>query len=51
MEALRHAGYDHSARVEIDWVDSETLTEENVASRLGGRRRRHHPRRLWQPGH
>ena len=28
MEALRHAGYDHSARVEIDWVDSETLTEE-----------------------
>ena len=35
MEALRHAGYDHSARVEIDWVDSETLTEENVASRLG----------------
>lgn len=35
MEALRHAGYDYSARVEIDWVDSETLTEENVASRLG----------------
>ena len=35
MEALRHAGYDLSARVEIDWVDSETLTEENVASRLG----------------
>lgn len=34
MEALRHAGYDHSAKVEIDWVDSETLTEENVASRL-----------------
>ncbi len=35
MEALRHAGYDHSAKVEIDWVDSETLTEENIASRLG----------------
>lgn len=35
MEALRHAGYDHSARVEIDWVDSETLTPENTASRLG----------------
>ena len=34
MEALRHAGYDHSARVEIDWVDSETLTPENTASRL-----------------
>ena len=36
MEALRHAGYDHSARVEIDWVDSETLTPENTASRLAG---------------
>ncbi len=35
MEALRHAGYDYSAKVEIDWVDSETLSEENVASRLG----------------
>ncbi len=36
MEALRHAGYDHSAKVEIDWVDSETLDEENTASRLAG---------------
>ncbi len=35
MEALAHAGYDYSAKVEIDWVDSETLTEENVHSRLG----------------
>ncbi len=35
MEALAHAGYDHSARVDIDWVDSETLDEENVATRLG----------------
>ena len=35
MEALRHAGYDHGTKVEIDWVDSEQLTEENIASRLG----------------
>ena len=35
MEALRHAGYDHSAKVDIDWVDSETLDEENVGTRLG----------------
>ena len=34
MEALRHAGYDYGAKVEIDWVDSETLTPENVSSRL-----------------
>ncbi len=34
MEALRHAGYDHSAKVDIKWVDSEILDEENVASYL-----------------
>ena len=33
-EALRHAGYDLSARVEIDWIDSEGLTEENYHDRL-----------------
>ena len=25
VEALRHAGFQHGAKVEIDWVDSETL--------------------------
>ena len=35
MEALAHAGYEHSARVDIDWVDSETLDEENIVARLG----------------
>ncbi|MCQ3035746.1 MAG: CTP synthase [Bacilli bacterium] len=29
-EALRHAGYWCDAKVNIDWVDSETITEENV---------------------
>ncbi len=28
-EALKHAGYDYSANVDISWVDSEELTEEN----------------------
>ncbi|MBR0367544.1 MAG: CTP synthase [Clostridia bacterium] len=28
-EALRHAGYALDARVEITWIDSEALTEEN----------------------
>ena len=36
MEALRHGGYGLSAQVDIDWVDSETLTEENAAARLSG---------------
>jgi CTP synthase len=29
-EALRHAGYAQDAKVEITWIDSETLTEENA---------------------
>ena len=35
-EALRHAGYRLDAKVEIDWIDSEDLTEENLESRLAG---------------
>lgn len=33
-EALKHGGLDHDAHVNIDWVDSESITEENVAERL-----------------
>lgn len=28
-EALRHAGYEYGTRVQIKWIDSETITEEN----------------------
>ncbi len=31
-ESLRHAGWKHGARVEIDWVDSETLTSRDQAA-------------------
>lgn len=34
-EALRHAGYAHDTEIEIDWVDSEKVTDENVAELLG----------------
>ena len=34
-EALRHAGYELGAKVEINWIDSETITEENAAEILG----------------
>ncbi|MCM1327228.1 MAG: CTP synthase [Bacteroidales bacterium] len=33
-EALRHAGYFHKTNVEIDWIDSETLTKESYTERL-----------------
>lgn len=35
-EALRHAGYSLGCNVNIQWVDSETLTDENVTEVLKG---------------
>ena len=36
-ESLVHAGFLHGTRIEIDWVDSETLTDEAAAvDRLAG---------------
>ena len=35
-EALRHAGFECGAHVDIAWIDSETITEENVSEVLGG---------------
>src|SRR5207248_8504048 len=36
VEALRHSGVHHGTRVEIDWIDSETVGEEEVTARLQG---------------
>ncbi len=35
-EALAHGGYECNAKVEIVWVDTETLTEKNVGGELRG---------------
>ena len=35
-EALYHGGYENDAAVEVLWVDSETLTPENIEEKLGG---------------
>ncbi|MDP8904623.1 MAG: CTP synthase [Chloroflexota bacterium] len=35
-EALRHAGWAHNRDVKIRWVDSESLTEDNLDQVLGG---------------
>ncbi|MBQ6601804.1 MAG: CTP synthase [Eubacterium sp.] len=35
-EALRHAGNYYDSHVEIGWIDSETITRENVSEILGG---------------
>jgi len=36
VEALRHSGFLHGARVEIDWVDSEKLDPATAGERLAG---------------
>ncbi|MCQ2449404.1 MAG: CTP synthase [Clostridia bacterium] len=35
-EALRHAGYYHNTDVDIQWIDSEEITPENVGEKLAG---------------
>lgn len=35
-EALRHAGYENSAKVKIEWIDSEPITKDNAREYLGG---------------
>ena len=39
-EALRHAAWAHEVDAKVRWVDSETLTAENLARPAGRRRRR-----------
>ena len=34
VEALRHSGFEHGCGIEIDWVDSETLGDEEVQHRI-----------------
>lgn len=36
VEALNHAGYENSAKVEIDWVNAENVTEYSVEELLSG---------------
>ncbi|GBG95907.1 CTP synthase [Lactococcus termiticola] len=35
VEALKHAGYASDAEIDLDWVNSNDVTVENVAERLG----------------
>ncbi|MCP3027551.1 CTP synthase [Halobacillus sp. A5] len=36
VEALKHAGYSYDADIEIKWINSEEVTEENADSYLSG---------------
>lgn len=35
-EALRHGGFENSAEVDIKWIQSEGITDENAAEKLNG---------------
>ena len=37
-EALHHAGYYQNTKVDIEWLDSEDITEENVSEKLNSLR-------------
>lgn len=34
-ESLTHAGYEHGTAIDIQWIDSENITAENVAELIG----------------
>ncbi|MFI3201400.1 MAG: CTP synthase [Eubacteriales bacterium] len=35
VEALSHAGYEYGTIIQLEWIDSETITKDNVQSVLG----------------
>ena len=51
VEALKHGGIANSATVNIKWVDSELVTEENVDDILERSGRHPGSRRFWRPRH
>jgi len=36
IESLNHAGFDTGSKVNIRWIESESITEENVSEKLSG---------------
>ena len=53
IEALGHSGAFHGGKIEVRWVDSERLTDDEAIERAGGVRRHPDPRglrRAWHRG-
>ena len=48
-EALRHAGWENGVRVNINWIDSESLTRVTAPKLFGRNRRYPGTRRFWDP--
>ena len=46
VESLKHAGFHHGAKVEIEWIQSENVEGLLAAGQLESPRRHRHPGRL-----
>ncbi len=46
VEALRHGGYHHGAKIELEWIQAEEVEGLLAEGRLQGPRRHRHPRRV-----
>ena len=51
VEALRHAGFHNGAKIDVFWVDSESLDDEEGRELLAAGRRHPDPRRLRRARH
>ena len=51
VEALKHAGFHHGAKVEIDWIQAEEVEGLLAAGRLARPRRHRDPRRVRRARH
>ena len=51
VEALRHAGFHHGVKVELDWIDAELVPDLLETGPAARPRRHRHPRRLRRTRH
>ena len=51
VEALKHGGFHHGAKVEIDWIQAEEVEGLLADGRLARPRRHRDPRRVRRAGH
>ena len=51
VESLKHGGFHHGAKVEIEWIQAEDVEGLLAAGRLARPRRHRDPRRVRRAGH
>ena len=51
VEALRHGGYAHGAKIDLEWIQAEEVEGLLADGPAHGSRRHRHPRRVRRAGH